>query len=658
MIETKQQTMRELVDQLNRWAYEYYVLDAPTVTDETYDAAYDRLQRMEKASGVVLEDSPSKRVGGEPLKSFRQYRHRKRLYSLDKVQSLEALDAWIDKIKAEYPQATFSVEYKFDGLTINLTYEDGKLTRGTTRGNGIVGEDVTEQIRTIAGIPLSVPYKDTFEVQGEGIMRLSRLQKFNEKYPAEALKNARNGAAGAIRNLDPKVTAKRNLDAFFYSIGENTGSPLQSQKEVTEFLQRNRFKTGAYFRLISTAEEARRCVKEIFEQRPHLDFLIDGVVLKVNEFFIREQLGYTEKFPKWAVAFKFEAEEVVTKLLNVEWQVGRTGKLTPLGLLEPVELCGATIRRATLNNYDDILRKRLRLNAYVNLRRSNDVIPEVLELAEDTPESKTIEKPSHCPYCGTPLIENGANLFCPNETGCRPQIVARLTHFCSKPACNIESVSEKTAEQLFDVLGVRTCDRLYRLTAEELKKLEGFRQKKVENTLQAIEASKDVRLENLIFALGIDNVGSKTAKDLARRFGSLDKLKTATFEELISVEDVGPIVAQSLLDFFADDVQRRTLIALKEAGLDPRYKEEMHQGAFDGKFVVLTGTLQGFKRDEAASVIQKNGGEVLGTVTRKCNLVIAGENAGSKLEKAKQLKIEIWTESEFLSFVEKAKEEN
>ena len=376
--------MRELAQKLNQYSYEYYVLDRPTVSDEEYDALYDRLLRLEKTSGIVLEDSPTKRVGGEPLKAFRQYTHKKRLYSLDKVQSFNELREWVSKIKASYPEAEFTVEYKYDGLTVNVTYRDGKFLRATTRGNGITGEDVTEQVKTIRSIPLSVPCSYEFEVQGEGILPLSSLRKFNENFPEEALKNARNGAAGAIRNLDPKITAKRNLDAVFYGIGFQEKAEIFSQTELVEFLKANHFKTSGFFQKVSDYAEIEKCIREIGESRDKLDFLIDGVVVKINDFALREKLGYTIKFPKWAMAFKFEAEEVSTKLLSVEWQVGRTGKLTPLGILEPVELCGATIRKATLNNYGDIERKRLKLNSFVYVRRSNDVIPEVLDVAEDT----------------------------------------------------------------------------------------------------------------------------------------------------------------------------------------------------------------------------------------------------------------------------------
>ena len=436
--------MQEIVAQLNFWSKQYYTFDAPVVKDETYDALYDRLLLLEKQTGVVLPDSPTQRVGGQILDEFVSHKHLARLYSLDKAQTFGELQTWYDKIKKEYPTASFTVEYKYDGLTLNITYEGGKLVTAATRGKGEEGENVTLQAKTIKTLPLTVGFDAVVEIQGEAIMRLSALQKYNQVHPEEPLKNARNGAAGAIRNLNPAVTAQRNLDVVCYSLGYDGGTEVSSQVELVEFLKKNGFPTNAYFKSVNTFEEIKSCIQEIDSLRDSLDFLIDGVVVKVNDFQHREKLGYTDKFPRWAIAFKFKAEEVTTHLNCVEWQVGRTGKLTPLGHLSPVELCGATISKATLNNYDDILRKNLSTNSLVFVRRSNDVIPEVLGLAEEYPQSQPILPPQDCPVCGTKLIKKGANLFCPNTYGCSKQIEARLTHFCSKNAFNIEGVSSKT----------------------------------------------------------------------------------------------------------------------------------------------------------------------------------------------------------------------
>ena len=514
-------TMQEIVKQLNQWAYEYYVLDKPTVADTQYDALYDQLVLLEKQTGVVLPDSPTHRVGGEPLKNFVQHKHLKRLYSLDKVQSFGELQEWMQKVNKAVGEVEFTVELKYDGLTINVTYEDGNFAGAATRGNGIVGEDVTEQVKTIKTVPLSIPFKGECELQGEGIMRLSALEKYNREHPEDILKNARNAAAGAIRNLDPKVTAQRNLDVVFYSNGYEEGLQVHSQTQLVKFLQENGMLTNYVFKRAKTFEEVKAVINYIGEKRSSFDFLIDGVVIKINDFAVREKLGYTDKFPKWAIAYKFDAEQVTTKLNQVEWQVGRTGKLTPIGKLDAVELCGATIRRATLNNFGDILRKKLKTNALVFVRRSNDVIPEVLGAAEEGGEE--IVKPTVCPACGFPLQEVGANLYCVNAENCRPQIVARLSHYCEKGACDIEGLSDKTVNLMVDKLDVRSVADLYRLTKERLLTLEGFKDKKAQNVVDAVEKSKNVALPQFIYALGLDNVGIVTAKDLAAMFGSVKK---------------------------------------------------------------------------------------------------------------------------------------
>ena len=421
--------MCELVEKLNDLAYRYYVLDEPIVSDKEYDALYDELVALEKSTGVTLDDSPTKRVGGEPLKEFTQHKHINRLYSLDKCNTQDGLRAWFDKLTAAlgYPPEC-TLEYKLDGLTICLTYSNGKLVTGSTRGNGEVGENVTEQVKTIKSVPLSISYDGTAEVQGEGIMRISALEKYN-RTAAVPLKNPRNAVAGAIRNLDVRETAKRNLDVIFYNVNYMSEGGGLSQTEQIEFIKRNRFKTGMCF----VSDSIEKIIDKINSvNRSSLDFAIDGMVIKVNDPAARAVLGYTDKFPRWAIAYKFEAEETTTLLKEVVWQVGRTGKLTPLAMLEPVELCGATVQRATLNNYGDIQRKNVTVGSRVFIRRSNDVIPEILGVAERGEGAREIEKPSVCPCCGSALEEEGANLFCPDFYGCRAQVVARLEHFCVK----------------------------------------------------------------------------------------------------------------------------------------------------------------------------------------------------------------------------------
>ena len=642
-------TMQEIVKQLNQWAYEYYVLDKPTVADTQYDALYDQLVLLEKQTGVVLPDSPTHRVGGEPLKNFVQHKHLKRLYSLDKVQSFGELQEWMQKVNKAVGEVEFTVELKYDGLTINVTYEDGNFAGAATRGNGIVGEDVTEQVKTIKTVPLSIPFKGKCELQGEGIMRLSALEKYNREHPKDILKNARNAAAGAIRNLDPKVTAQRNLDVVFYSNGYEEGLQVHSQTQLVKFLQENGMLTNYVFKRAKTFEEVKAVINYIGEKRSSFDFLIDGVVIKINDFAVREKLGYTDKFPKWAIAYKFDAEQVTTKLNQVEWQVGRTGKLTPIGKLDAVELCGATIRRATLNNFGDILRKKLKTNALVFVRRSNDVIPEVLGAAEEGGEE--IVKPTVCPACGFPLQEVGANLYCVNAENCRPQIVARLSHYCEKGACDIEGLSDKTVNLMVDKLDVRSVADLYRLTKEQLLTLEGFKDKKAQNVVDAVEKSKNVALPQFIYALGLDNVGTVTAKDLAAMFGSVDNLQKATMEQLTSIDGIGDVVAEGIVQYFKENQNLEIIRQLKEAGINPQMHLQEKKGPFLGKKVVLTGSLSHYTRSEASKIIESLGGEVSSTVSKTVNLVVAGEDAGSKLQKAQSLGIEIIDEQQFDSIV-------
>ncbi len=644
-------TMEEMVETLNRWAYEYYVLDAPSVSDQHYDALYDRLTALEKKEGRVLPDSPTRRIGGEPLKNFEKYNHLEKSYSLDKGQSFNELDAWVTKIKTAYPGVVFTVEYKYDGLSLSITYENGLLIRAVTRGNGVTGEVVTRQVETINSVPLSIGYKELIEVRGEGYMKRSSLAAYNEKHADEPLKNTRNGVAGAIRNLDPTVTAGRKLDMVFYSLGYNT-LKLRSQTELNEFLKKNRFATNGVFRRCENHEEIRAVIEEIGRTRDSLDFDIDGVVIKTDDFALREELGYTEKFPRWAVAFKFEAEEVVTKLLKVTWMPGRTGKVTPIGHLKPVELCGATISRATLNNIGDIRKKSLKTNSDVYVRRSNDVIPEVLGLAEEGEESEEIKAPEVCPVCGTPLIERGALLYCPNRNGCSEQIVARLELYCSKDGADIEGLSEKTLKLFHEKLGVISPDGLYALKTSQLMELEGFKEKKAAKITDSIEKSKEMSLPAFLYALGIENVGTKTAADLAERYGSLEKIMQASVEELIAIEDIGEVVAGSIKDYFSDAENVKMIGRLFAAGVKPVYSEKK-EGVFSGMKFVLTGELEGLVRSEAKKLIEEEGGEVMSSVTKNTDIVVAGENAGAKLEKALKLNVEIWDKARLIKELKK-----
>lgn len=518
---------RQLVDILNQWAYEYYVLDNPTVSDKEYDALYDELRALEEADGVAYPDSPTRRVGGEPIKGFEKHTHIARLFSLDKAVTTEELTAFLTRVeKFAGGQSEYTVEYKFDGLTVCLTYENGRFVRATTRGNGRVGEDVTAQVLTIKSFPLKISYTGTLEVRGEAVIRLSVLDKYNQT-AAEPLKNARNAAAGAIRNLDPKITERRKPDIYFYDVNYMENGGAMSQTDAHEFLLKEGFKVYPYFAVCKTREEVFAALSEIEAQRKVIDVLTDGAVIKVNDARLREEMGFTDKFPRWAMAYKFEAEEVTTLLKDVIWQVGRTGKLTPLALLEPVELGGATVSRATLNNYGDIRRKDVKLGSRVLVRRSNEVIPEILGATEHFAHSKEIEKPTVCPACGSVLEEVGAHLFCPNRL-CVPRVVAALDHYASKNAMNIDGFSESTALQLVEKGMATKFSDLYALTESDLAKLEGFKDKKIGNLLDAIQKSRTPRLDAFIYAIGIDGVGRVAAKDLAARFGSLAALQGAT----------------------------------------------------------------------------------------------------------------------------------
>ena len=643
--------MRELVDILNRYAYEYYVLDAPTVTDAQYDKLYDELKELERESGTVLFDSPTRRVGGEPVKAFARHEHIARLYSLDKAVTEDELDAFFARVSKICGETEYTVEYKFDGLTMCLTYEDGKFVRAATRGNGVVGEDVTAQVLTIKSYPLSIPYKGTLEAKGEAVIRLSVLENYN-KTAAEPLKNARNAAAGAIRNLDPAVTAARKPEILFYDVNYMSEGSVSSQEEAVRFLEEQGFKTFHHTRLCKTPQEVKDAIAEIDMTRKKIDVLTDGAVVKVNDYAVREKLGFTDKFPRWAIAFKFEAEEAVTTVREVTWQVGRTGKLTPLAKVDPVELAGATVRKATLNNLGDIRRKDVKIGSKVLIRRSNEVIPEILGAYEHTGKSVDIAPPETCPYCGAPVREEGANLFCTNKN-CRPRIAAQLANFASKGAMDIEGFSEMTAYLLYDELGVRHYSDLYDLDKDRLSKLEGFGDKKIKNLLSAIAASKNVPLDRFLFALGIDGIGKVASKDLAERFKSVEALSESTAEELVEMEDIGEKTAANIVNWFADEENRAELARLSEAGVKPFMKQVAAGGVFAGQNVVLTGTLSRFKRSEAQKLIEEQGGINQSAVTSKTTLVIAGESAGSKLDKAKDLGIRIIGEEEFLKILGK-----
>ncbi|MCL2847354.1 MAG: NAD-dependent DNA ligase LigA [Firmicutes bacterium] len=650
--------MQQLVDKLNKYAYEYYVLDNPSVSDKEYDALYDELLEIEKSTGVVLPDSPTRKIGGEPSKGFSKHTHKHKLFSLDKCKTTNQLVTWCNKInEAIGKKNEFSLEYKLDGLTLCLTYLDGLLQTASTRGNGIEGEVVTNQVLTIPSVPLKISFKGLVEVQGEGIMRLSSFYEYN-KTAVESLKNPRNGVAGAIRSLDPKVAKERKLDCVFYGINYINNISIASQKQAIDFLIENRFKTEKLF-VTNDIDALVARIEAVDKQK--LDFEIDGMVIKVNDYAIRTKLGYTDKFPKWAMAYKFEAEEATTIIKEIVWQVGRSGKLTPVANLEPVELAGATVSRATLNNLDDIARKGVYVGATVFIRRSGDVIPEILGLAGNSMSSRidnlpnksnrsTIKKPDFCPSCSSLLIESGAHIFCPNKLNCPPQIEGRIIHFCSKDCMDIEGISDKSIEQFCSILGVNKPSDLYKLTLEDLGKLEGFKDKKIANFFSGLEKSKSVALAQFIFAIGIPHIGKKSARDLAVAFGSIDGLREARREDLLRVFEIGGVMADSIIEFFNeswDEVEK-----LKNHGMNPIFEKKVvtGDGFFANKKVVLTGSIS-IPRREATQKLELAGAEVMSSVTKDTDIVIAGESAGSKLNKANKLNIQIINEDTFLSNV-------
>ena len=642
--------MTSLKDRLNELAYRYYVLDDPAVSDAEYDALYDKLVSLEKSTGVVLPDSPTRRVGGKPLSKFEQVRHLGRLYSLDKCKTREELGAWMDKLRVAGKMPRVSVEYKFDGLTINLTYRGGELVQAATRGDGVTGEVVTEQVKTIRSVPLSIPYKGVLEVQGEGIMRLSALAEYNSDPTVTPLKNARNAAAGAIRNLDPAETAKRKLEVVCYNVNYIEGRRFESGSGMMAFLKEQKFKVSDMYVLADDQKTVFDTLDKIESVRPSLDFLIDGAVVKADDFSMREELGYTEKFPRWAMAFKFAAEEMTTVVRDVIWQVSRTGKLNPLAVLDPVDIGGVTVSRATLNNISEIRRKDIRIGSRVFVRRSNDVIPEITGVAEQPEDAVEIEVPAVCPACGSPVEVRGVFAYCTDSEACEPALVSRFAHFVCRDAMDIEGLSDKTLELLYSEGKIRDFADLYSLCADDLTDLEGFKDKKIANILAAIAASKHTELKRFLFAIGIPGIGKKAAAQLADAFGTLEAVRAAKEEELLALDDFGDVMAKSVIAFWNDPLRAAEVDRLIAAGITFEQKERA-EGAFSGKKVVLTGSLARFTRSEAKKLIEERGGEVADGVSAKVNLVIAGEAAGSKLEKAKKLGIEIIDEQKFVEML-------
>ena len=656
----KVEMMNKLVDDLNRYAYEYYTLGEPSVSDKEYDGKYDELTALEIELKYKLDYSPTQRVGDVILSEFKKYKHKAALWSLAKAQTIKEIEDFHKrniKFVGEYnktatnklPSIKYIATKKFDGLSINLSYdENGVLVTGATRGNGEVGEDVTAQIKTIKALPLKIDSNNFLEVHGEAILTVEAFEKYN-KTATSPLKNLRNGAAGALRNLNVNETAKRGLSAFFYDIGYNNGEEFETYTQMLNFIKDKGFPMDDYIKVCETISDIEKEIKYIEDIRFDLNYDIDGLVLAIDDIRTRELIGYTVKAPKWAIAYKFEAQETTSKLLEVEWNTGKSGRINPIALIEPVELAGVTVKRVTLNNMDDIKRKGVMLASEVFVRRSNDVIPEIMGVVESSLENAVeILAPENCPSCGAKIHQDGVHLFCDNTLGCKSQMVKTIVHYSSRNAMNIEGFSEKTAEQLFEKLDIRSISDLYKLEFDKLIELDRFGEKKAKKLLAAVEGSKECELPAFIYALSIPNVGVKTAKDIVKEFKNLENIKKATFEELVGVSDVGDIVAKCIMDFFREERAVSIIDELLRVGVNPKFEEvEIIASIFGGKTVVATGSLKNYSREEIKVKLESLGAKVSGSVSKKTDYVIAGDAAGSKMNKALELGVKVLTEEEF-----------
>lgn len=667
----------DLVETLNKYSYHYYTLDDPIVSDKEYDKKYDLLIQFENSNPAkIVKNSPSFRVGGDVLDKFEKKEHTIPLYSLGKAQSFEEIQKFYSDVqKTLNKKFNFTLEQKLDGLSFVLKYENGFLVEARTRGTGKIGEVVTEQVKTIKSIPLKINFDKNIEVQGEVFMPLDKFNIYNEKisdafskelkkYPNPSeeiisklknkfipLKNPRNGAAGALRNLNPKVTAQRPMDAFLYNIPFIEDYEFSSQVEMMEFLKEQGFKVNPYLFEINSYEEMVEKLKEMETIRPQLNFDIDGMVIKLNNTKDRDLLGYTAKHPKWAIAYKFEAIEETTILKEVVWQVGRTGKITPIAILDPVEINGATITKATLNNINDIIRKNVKINSEVFIRRSNDVIPEIMGIVEGS-IGEDISAPEVCPECGSKIIEDGAHLFCKNSEECPAQQIGKLVHFAGREAMNIDSFSEKTAEQLWDNNLVRSIKDLYLLKKEDLLSLDRFAEKKADNLIKAIENSKETFLDAFLYGLGIKHVGKGTVERLLRYHNSISEIQKLSVEELSEIEDIGEAVAKSIYDFFHKKKNLDMIEELLSLGISFKQKENKmdENGKLKDLTFVITGTLSQ-SRKHYETIIKNNGGNVSSSVTKKTSYLLAGEEAGSKKEKALKLGVPILDETNFFNIL-------
>lgn len=663
-LEDAKKRVDELHKLLNQYGYEYYVLDNPSVPDSEYDKRMQELIALEtEFPQLKTPNSPTQRVGGEVLEGFQKVRHRIPMLSLANAFNEADLRDFDRRVRQAVGDTAYVCELKIDGLAVSLRYENGVFVQGSTRGDGTVGEDITVNLRTVRSIPLQLTEKITIEVRGEVFMPKKSFAKLNEEREENGevlFANPRNAAAGSLRQLDPKIAASRNLDVFLYAIGENHLELIERHSDGLNYLDRLGLKTNQERRLCPTIDDVLQFIKEWQEKRPKLPYEIDGIVIKVDRYDQQEKLGTTVKSPRWAIAYKFPAEEVVTKLTGIDLSVGRTGVVTPTGILEPVRVAGTTVQRASLHNEDLIKEKDIRIGDYVIVKKAGDIIPEVVR---SVPEKRTGKEdpfamPTHCPACESELVrlEGEVALRCINPK-CPAQIREGLIHFVSRNAMNIEGLGEKVITQLFQENLVTDIADIYKLTKDQLIQLERMGEKSVQNLLTAIETSKENSLERLLFGLGIRHVGAKAAKILAQTYEHIDQLMVAKEEELQAITDIGEKMANSIVTYFQAPEVKELIGELKSLGVNVTYKGERPQDIAEiespvaGKTIVLTGKLAHLSRNEAKEKLEQLGASVTGSVSKKTDIVIAGADAGSKLTKAQSLDIEIWSEEQFLEIL-------
>ncbi|HAP7958712.1 TPA: NAD-dependent DNA ligase LigA [Enterococcus faecium] len=659
----------ELRTRLNQWSREYYVEDKPTVEDYVYDKEYAELVAIEEQyPDLITSDSPTQRVGGKVLEGFEKVTHDIPLYSLNDVFSKEELIAFDQRVqKAVGRVVDYCCELKIDGLSVSLRYEDGNFVRGATRGDGTVGENITENLKTVRSVPIKLKEPMNIEVRGECFMPKRSFVQLNQDREAEGkdiFANPRNAAAGSLRQLDSKITAKRNLDTFLYTVADFGPMQAKTQYDALEELEKIGFHTNREKRLCHSIDEVWSYIEEYHDKRVDLPYEIDGIVIKVNEFSLQDQLGFTVKAPRWAAAYKFPPEEVETLIENIEWTVGRTGVVTPTAIMTPVRVAGTTVSRASLHNGDYIKLKDIRLKDTVLIYKAGDIIPEVSQVVLDKrpKDSEEYQLPTHCPVCGSELVhlDEEVALRCINPK-CPAQMKEGLNHFVSRNAMNIDGLGPRVLEQMYDKKLVADVADLYKLTEEELLTLDKIKEKSANNILTAIDNSKDNSVERLIFGLGIRHVGAKAAKILAEHFGDLETLSKSDYESIIALDTIGDIIADSVVTYFSNEEVHELMNELKQAGVNFEYKglrnaqlQEV-ESPFKEKTVVLTGKLTRFTREEAKDTIENLGGKVTGSVSKKTDIVVAGEDAGSKLTKAQELGIEVWTEDQMADALAKSR---